>query len=219
MLTNRREFIERLSAVAVLGAIPVTTGAPVHSSAGLPQGSDWDLAWVGKLKGVAHKAIFDCTEVESGYGVWRASIWEAQYQSTLAVKPADLRTVLILRHNGVALALKQELWDKFAIGKDENVKHPLTEQPTDRNPALITDGIPPIAGDLTKFMAHGGIVLACNLALQKYVGMFQAQDRVDAAEAQKRATAGLVPGIILQPSGVFSAVRAGEAGCVYVKAS
>jgi len=42
---------------------------------------------------------------------------------------------------------------------------------------------------------------------------------VDNAEAQKRAVAGLIPGIILQPSGVFAAVRAGQAGCVYVKAS
>ena len=73
--------------------------------------------------------------------------------------------------------------------------------------------------NLSGFIANGGLVLACNLALQKYTRMFRAKDGVDNAEAQKRSVAGLIPGIILQPSGVFAAVRAGQAGCVYVKAS
>ncbi|MEK7403119.1 MAG: hypothetical protein AABZ80_12260 [Gemmatimonadota bacterium] len=72
---------------------------------------------------------------------------------------------------------------------------------------------------LSQFIARGGIALACGLALQRYVRLCRDRDSVDGAEAQKRATAALVPGVILQPSGVFSAVRAGQAGCVYVKAS
>lgn len=219
MTSNRREFIERLGAAAVMGALPSSAGGHLGEFASPPQGGEWDLSWTGKLKGIKHKAIFDCTEIESGYGVWRASIWEAQYQSTLAAKPAEIKTVLILRHNGVAMALKQEWWDRLEIGNTAQVKHPLTEQPTNLNPALITAGVPPIAGDLTKFIARGGIVLACNLALQEYVAKISARDGVDQAEAQRRATAGLVPGITLQPSGVFAAVKAGEEGCVYVKAS
>lgn len=222
MPSNRREFIESLSAVAVLGALPADAiAAPTSAPA---QGRTWDMTWLDKLNGVAHKALYDCTEIESGNGVARAGIWESQYQSVLGVKPADIRTVLILRHVGVALALRQDVWDKFEIGKVEKVKAPQSEDPTDWNPALS----PGDRGDklgttadrgLTGFIAKGGIVLACNLALQKYVRKFRDKDGVDEAEAQKRAVAGLVTGITLQPSGVFSAVRAGEAGCVYVKAS
>ena len=40
-----------------------------------------------------------------------------------------------------------------------------------------------------------------------------------AAEARARAIAGIIPGVILQPSGVFAVIRAQEAGCVYIKAS
>lgn len=219
MPSNRREFIEHLGAAAMLGALPLTS--PEFGAAAMvpPQGAQWDLSWVDKLKGTGHKALFDCTEIENGYGIYRASFWDMQYTSAMNVRPADMRTVLILRHHAVAMALRQELWDKLAIGKAKSVKAPFTEQPTDKNPALITEGVPPIALDLPKFIARGGIALACNLALQEWVAALAAKDGVDMAEAQKRIAAGIVSGVTLQPSGVFAAVRAGEAGCVYVKAS
>ena len=227
MPTNRREFLERLGAAAVVGALPRAAGtgdaawyapaAPLKTS---PE--DWDLKWPDALKGKAHKAVFDCTEIENGYGVWRATIWENQYQATMLAKPGTARTVLVLRHHAVALALSQEFWDRYEVGKDLTAMHPITEQPTDRNPALLTvpDLPEPMAGfALPKFMARGGIALACNLALQHHVNKLKATDGVTDEEAQKRVVAALVPGVILQPSGVFATVRAQQAGCVYVKAS
>ncbi len=222
-MPDRREFLERLSAAAVLGSLP--TAAYAEGAETMPQqGRVWDMTWVEKLNGIPHKALFDCTEIESGNGVARAGIWESQYQSALGAKAADIKTVLILRHTGVALALRQDAWDKFEIGKAEGVKSPMTEAVTDWNPALSpsdrgdTPGATTDRG-LTGFIAKGGIVLACNLALLKYVRLYRDKDAVDGAEAQRRAAAALIPGIVLQPSGVFAAVRAGQAGCVYVKAS
>jgi hypothetical protein len=214
-MTDRREFLEQLGAVAVLGALPPSAPVP-------QQAREWDLSWTTKLDGIPHKALYDCTEIEGGNGVARAGIWESQYQSVLGAKPSEIKTVLILRHVGVALALRQDAWDKFEIGKVENVKD--NDQPTDWNPALSARDRGDKLGTasdrgLTGFIAKGGIVLACNLALQKYVRMYRDKDGVDGAEAQRRAAAAIVPGIILQPSGVFAAVRAGQAGCVYVKAS
>ena len=88
MTTNRREFIERLGATAMLGALPITALHPLvptsESAAGSAEG--WDFSWTNALKGKKHKALFDCTEVESGYGVWRASIWENQYHEALGAK-------------------------------------------------------------------------------------------------------------------------------------
>jgi hypothetical protein len=209
MPSNRRDFIERLGAAAVLGALPVSV-TPA-------QGREWDMSWVAKLDGIPHKALFDCTDIESGNGVARVGIWESQYQSALGAKPEEIRTVLILRHTAVALTLKQDMWDRFAIGKTENVKSPMTEQETDKNPVLGEGANSD--GSLQRFIAKGGIVLACNLALQRYVRKVRAADNVSGQEALKRVADALVPGVILQPSGVFAAVRAGQAGCVYVKAS
>ena len=227
MTTNRREFIERLGATAVLGVVPIpalgafeTPGEPP-----MPQGTQqWDFSWTTGLKAKKHKALFDCAEVESGYGVWRASIWEGQYQEALGAKPAELRTVLVLRHNAVVLAFQQSLWDQAKIGSESKVTHPVTMQATERNPALMTAARNEVpqqfdAFALPNFMSRGGIVLACNLALQFFAAGWAAKGGITSEEAARRATAALVPGVKLMPSGVMACVRAQQEGCVYVKAS
>jgi len=72
---------------------------------------------------------------------------------------------------------------------------------------------------LDKLLARGAVVLACDLALQDCIALIQAKDKVSAKAARKQAIDMLVPGVILQPSGVFAVVRAQEAGCTYVRAS
>ena len=136
----------------------------------------------------------------------------------------DISMVIILRHNGIVLAMQQAFWDKYKIGETKKVLHPVTQEATDRNPVLLSSArnevpaaIDPYA--LDRFMARGGIVLACNLALRDCVDLIQKQDNVSPEEARTRAIAFMVPGVILQPSGVFAAVRAQEAGCSYVRAS
>jgi intracellular sulfur oxidation DsrE/DsrF family protein len=72
---------------------------------------------------------------------------------------------------------------------------------------------------LHKQLQRGVIVLACNLALRDCVELVKSRSGLNDEDARKEAIAALVPGVILQPSGVFAAVRAQEAGCSYVKAS
>ena len=57
-------------------------------------------------------------EVDSGYGVWRATIWGKQYQDVLGAAPKDLSAVLVLRHNGITLAMQQAFWDKYGVGRN-----------------------------------------------------------------------------------------------------
>lgn len=227
MEANRREFLERIAGgAALLGGLPMASPGDLrafeNASAPAAQTPRWDLTWTTRVTG-RHKAVFDVPEVESGYGVWRASIWMNQYKETLGVAEHDVKTVLILRHNGIALAMTQSFWDEYGIGKTKNVTHPLTLQPTDRNPALLGegDGVPAPYSTfaLAPFIARGGIVLACNLAFEDCVGLVKARHNLTDAAARARALQSLVPGVIMQPSGVFAAVRAQEAGAVYVRAS
>ena len=182
----------------------------------------WDLTWVDRLKG-KHKAVFDNTDIESGYGVWRAAAWAGQYMDVMKAAPADLSPVVVLRHNAIVLAMQQSFWDKYGIGAKKNVAHPITGEKTDKNPVLLDekDGIPAPFNNagLRKQLDRGVVVLACDLALQDCADLIKATDKVSAEEAHKRAVAYLIPGVILQPSGVFAAVRAQEAGASYVKAS
>lgn len=225
MSTNRREFLEQAAGAALLGVAPLTL-SPTLRSLAAPTATDsdeWDVTWAKRLTG-KHKAVFDVPEVESGYGVWRASIWTQQYRDVLKVAPNDMSAVLILRHNGIVLAMQQAFWDKYKVGQNKKVTHPATQEPTDRNPALLSSSRNEIperfdAWALDRFIARGGIVLACNLALQECIDLVQKQDGVSPEEARKRAIASLVPGVILQPSGVFAAILAQEAGCTYLRAS
>lgn len=222
MSTNRREFLERTASAALLGAMPFSL-TPTAAALTVPTSDEWDVTWDNRLTG-KHKAVFDVPEVESGYGVWRASIWARQYVEVLGAKPNEVSTALILRHNGIVLAMQQSFWDKYKIGETKKVTHPITLQPTDRNPAMLSSARGEVpeqfdAAALDKFLSRGNIALACNLALADCVELIKTKDGVSDEEASKRARAYLIPGVILQPSGVFAAVKAQQAGCHYVRAS
>lgn len=141
------------------------------------------LTWTRKLT-TKHRVVFDVPEIENGYGVWRASLWQQEYQQTLGVPPSDTTTVLVLRHNAIVLAMTQAFWDKYQIGK-----------------------------------ARGGIALACSRAFGDLVALVAREDKVSETEAEQRARSMLVPGVIMQPSGVFAALYAQDFGCKYFRAT
>ena len=227
MDTTRRDFLGKVAInAAVLGAMPLSVDFASTWSAApntAQPGEKWDVTWVNRLTG-KHKAVFDVPEVESGYGVWRATIWQRQYQDVLGIAPKELSAAVVLRHNGIVLAMQQAFWDKYGIGKAKNVLHPVTQQSTTKNPVLLSSasGDVPAQMDamaLDKFMARGGVALACNLALQDCSELIKSKDGANDADARKQAIAYMVPGVILQPSGVFAAIRAQEAGATYLRAS
>ncbi len=219
MSTTRREFIGRTAGSMLLGGLSAMA-LPGQSA---PQ---VDMSWVKKLTG-SHKALLDVPEVDSGFGVFRASIWQRQYAETLGIAPKDINSVLVLRHNGIALAMQQKFWDEYEVGKVHHAVHPATQKPTGRNPALLSssrpgDEAPPQFDSLAldKFIAAGGIALGCSMALDLIcVPMVAGKDKISEDAARKKALSMLVPGVIMQPSGIFAAIRAQEAGCVYVRAS
>lgn len=228
MTTNRRDFLGHLGATAVLGTFPLSEMRlpdllAIEEAREAQAREEFDMSWTAKLAGKKHKACFDCAEIDNGAGVLRSSMWENQYVSTLGTERSDIITVMILRHNAAVLGLTQDLWDKYGIGAQKGAKSFLTDKETDKNPALLgaADGVPANleAMLLKPFLARGGVVLLCGVALRNWSGTVATKDGVSRDEAYKRTLAGLVPGTIVQPSGVFAAVRAGQEGCAYVRAS
>ncbi len=227
-MSTRREFLHQgTTGAALLGtlALPMDLLPSARSAPNeyLASQESWNLSWPSRITG-KHKALFDVAEVESGFGVWRASAWAGQYSQLLKVPPAQLSPVIVLRHNAIILAMQQSFWDKHGVGKAKGVTHPLTGQPLDKNPVLLDekDGIPaPFTNaGLHKQLANGVIVLACNLALGAFIVPFiKANDKLGDDAAHRAAMEALVPGVILQPSGVFAATRAQEAGCTYLRSA
>ena len=217
-MTGRRQFLRsatsNLAAMAALGAVPAHPPYPATD--------EWDLAWPERLKG-KRRAVFDAAEIESGFAVFRAGIWTNQCVNVLGTPRADVSPVIVLRGHAVALALSQSFWDKYSVGRVAGVTHPVTLKETNRNPVLMdaSDGLPPpmLAGGLQKQLASGATVLACNVALQAWIDAIRQRNGVSDAEARKEAVGALVPGVILQPSGVLAAYLAQEHGCAYIHGS
>ena len=217
-MSGRRQFLQaattRLAALAALGIVP---------NAGSASASDeWDLKWPERLAG-KRRAVFDVAEIESGFGVYRAAVWAGQCVEVLGASATDVSPVIVLRAHAVVLALQQSFWDRYTVGRLRRVTHPVTTKETARNPVLMdaSDGLPPalVNGALPKQLAGGAVVLACNLALQGWIDAIAEREKVTGADARSQAIAALVPGVILQPSGVLAAFLAQEHGCAYIRAS
>lgn len=227
-MQNRREFIERVTAGAMLASIPFTPDVlrALEANAGTSHAAgedDWDLSWVSRVTGT-YRAVFDVPEIEGGAGVWRAALWKKQYGDVLKTPASELSAVVVLRHKAVILAMQQPFWDRYELAKKNEINDPITDKRTDRNPALLSSSrneVPAEFDDvaLDKFIAGGGIALACNLALQELTSTVKKVDKVSDDDARKTVLAGLVPGVIVQPSGVFAAIHAQDAGCKYLRAS
>ena len=150
MPTSRRDFLQTLGATAVAyGALPLSVDAlasgerrQTHHTLSSP----FDRSWPAKPHG-AHRAVFDVSTIDSGFGVCRASLRENQYAEFMSARPADLSSVIVIRAEAIALAMQQSFWDAYHTGPTLKVMHPITEQPTTLNPVLMNSARNEVAGD------------------------------------------------------------------------
>jgi hypothetical protein len=130
--------------------------------------------------------------------------------------------VVVFRHEAIALAMNDEYWDVYQQGKETKLKDEATGKWSKINPIRVTPpGTPEKWADynLMSFMASSGVVLACRVAFGEVVGKVMKKEKLARDPAIEKAKTYLIPGILLQPSGVFAVLRAQEAGCAYIKAS
>lgn len=225
MSDDRRTFLGRLAAGAALAgaglALPSRGVAQPATLRSAPRAGDWDVSWTQRLNG-AHRGLFDSPEISSGLALLRALVYIKDYGEVYGSKPEEINSVVVLRHNAIWLIMNDEFWSHHHIGSVTKIIDPKSRSSINRNPVLGPSpwaGLPPEAdGSLTKVLA-AGTVLACNLAFHDVVEKVQTDTKMDAAKAREMALAHIVPGVIMQPSGVFAVTRAQEAGCHYMLAS
>ena len=234
MSSNRRTFLTTagLSAAALASAssvlhaaeptaLPLNTGAEELEAWEQAQQETWDISWAQRITG-KHKAMFDVPEIEGGVGIFRAGIWGQQYTDVLKLAPGDLSTVIVIRHAAIPLAMTSEFWATYGLGKSLKIKDDKGKKWTMVNPMLSTPSTDPKASSsnylLDKQIAKGAIALGCNLAFRQMVSIVAKQDKLSPADARTKAKTFLVPGLIMQPSGIFANVMAAEAGCAFVNA-
>ena len=237
-VTPRRGFLGRLAAAGAAlaggGVVARGLGAQAPAPAQAPRaGAAWDMSWVDRVKG-AHRQVFDAPDLVDATVLHQARVWMSGFAEVYGTKDTDMSAVLVLRHAAIPMVLNDALWDRAQVGKalaeaeDGKVvlRDPATGELARRNPFLNANTKADDRhsmlwpdGGLDTLIARGAIVLACNLALRRAVGLVQRADKVPAEEARKTVLANLVPGVIVMPSGIFAVTRAQEAGCQYIRAS
>ncbi len=224
MSTPRRRFIGWVgtSALVAAGGPLAALEPPTRPGrSASPLDDTWDMGWVDRITG-KYRAVFDSPELSEGAALWRASMWRDQYKEVYGVEAAEMTPVLVIRHGAISMAMDDGYWAEFRIGKEEKLKNQTTKKWEVANPFRVNPpGTPEryATYSLEGFLGSGGIVLACNLAFQQVVWNYRQAGKLSREEATARAKEHLIPGVILQPSGVFASLRAQEAGCGYILAS
>jgi len=227
MSERRRQFLGWLGAstlLAVFGrdaAAQQAGGARANGVAPAPTSDEWDVSWTERVRGAA-RAVFDVPDGQ-GEGVWRAGRWMEDYRGVYGAKPDDLTAVLVIRHAAIQFIMDNEYWKRFDVGKKREIRDRDTKKWVTANPVSTAHAGAPTDDEshtIQHFVAHGGIVLACHLAFAaRVIPDFARADALSREEAESRARAHIIPGVILQSSGVFAALRAQQAGCSYIVAS
>ncbi len=200
-------------------------GPETYPGPGVESAADWDMSWVDRITGT-YRMVFDAPEVADGTVLHQARVYLSGYAEVNGTKDADTSAVMVIRHAAIPLVANDLLWDELELGKRFKVKDAETGKDARRNPFLNANAprgakyalIWPDGG-LETLIGRGCVALACNLALFRLVSMIAKRDKVDNRAAREKALGNLIPGVVVQPSGIFAVARAQAAGCDYIRAT
>lgn len=204
----RRNFF-RFAGATMLGLAGLASAAS-RAQAATPVAGE-GLNWPGKLKG-RHRQVFDGYSVNGGSPLLFASTF-----LLTDAAPGSATAVVILRSQGLLLALNSAMWEKYKIGETFKIIDPETKAPAVKNPFVNPKpGVLPSDNMVVdRLVGKGAVFGACNMALHGLSKRLASNAGVSADAAAKEWAANLVPGITLLPSGVWGLNRAQEAGCTY----
>jgi hypothetical protein len=225
MSRDRRDFLKQLTLataavgggafVSPLGAEELSRASDLASATG----AAWDMSWVELVQRAQYKAVFDSTELQDGAALDLAADIQSGYKEVYGSDDVA-RMVIVMRRLGQVMAFNDDLWNRYAIGEERKVDDPVTKQPARRNPwAKAMPGDPEwaVASKLDTLRARGAIFLVCNRASMHWAQDAAQRTKKPLEQVQNDVRNGLVPGAVLMPTGVFSLVRAQNAGCAYMK--
>ncbi len=213
-LPTRREFVGTLTASAA------TLLAGISSSS-FAKPADPNLvndaeAWMKKIKG-KHRIIYDAPEPHAGFPI----IWSWVYYQTnnqTGSPDTDVTALVVLRHNGIPIAMEDRLWEKYKFGEVFKIDDNNTKAAALRNPFYEPQGADfpmPVIEGVKKLQSRGAMFCVCDIALTVYSGMVARSINQNPEDVKKDWVSGLLPGVQVVPSGVWAVGRAQENGCGY----
>jgi hypothetical protein len=236
--TPRRQFLGQIASSAIVlagtaacaGSLTAAQAAPTPNVAPTPPAPGtplhWDDSWTARLA-AKHKAVFDGPSVDDGIALDMAVGYLNGMRDALnAATSADAQAVVVIRHSAVPMLYNDAIWMKYHVGKEDKIKNPMTGTWATGNPFARTEGSgstsdagPEPAPTIAWLASHGHIVLGCDLATRGYAHIFAHRSGAEWHLVYEELKANLLPGVILQPNGVYAVHRAQEAGCTYIRST
>lgn len=221
--SGRRDFLAQVATagVVITASSLAPLGRAVAQVPNAPHASPFDDTWARRVTAAKYKAVFDSPGVEDGLALVHATFFAQGYHEQFDAKPSEIVPVVVLRHMGTPLALNDALWEKYALGERTKLKDPATGADATRNPFARREekGMVPAEASIEGLIASGAVVLACNKAAMRLAGIYAQKTNRDVEEVRAEFRAGLLPGVIYQPSGIYAVHRAQEAGCTFIKST
>ena len=228
LTTHRRGFLGTLATSAA--AIGMAAIAPLKLHAESLQGitnksndqspNDSPDEWFDKIKG-KHRIVFDATHPAEIFPFAWPKVFLLTNQAT-GTPASDCGVVVVLRHSAIPYAFESKLWEKYKFGELFKANDPATKMASTRNPFWMPNkggfkipGFGEVAIGINELQAEGVMFCVCDAAMTLYSAIVAGQMKMNAAEIKKEWMAGLLPGIMPVPSGVWAVGRAQEHKCSY----
>jgi hypothetical protein len=219
-MTERREFLRQASLLAAGSVAAGSVAANPLLAQGAPAAQptqQFDMSWTDRVTG-RYKMAFDAHQISGGVCLHQARVFLSGYKTVFNLDDKDLTAVIIIRHAAIAMALGDEVWADGKAGEEDELKDPMTGEPTKRNPFInIAAGsrhaLTWADGALDTLISRGVIVLACDLALRNMAGRVAGWKNIPRQDAAAIVDRNLLPGIYRMPTGVFATAHAQQLGC------
>jgi intracellular sulfur oxidation DsrE/DsrF family protein len=170
--------------------------------------------WLKKIKG-SHRMVYDATNIHDGLSiVWSWVFLDSGNQT--GSHDNDLTTVVVFRHNAFALALNDDIWSSYKLGKLLKVTN-ANGVPATKNPYWDpSQGTMPEAGMSIKMLSErGAMFCVCERSLSVNSSAVAAKKGLKAEKVKNEWIEGMLPGVQLVPSGIWALNGAQENGCSY----
>lgn len=205
--SGRRTFLIRIG----LGGFLSTTSARLVN-AQAPTNAE---AWLKGIKG-RHKMVYDAVSVNEGHAIlWSWVFMDSNNQN--GVSDAQQTALVVFRNEAFVLALSDEIWAKYKLGKMLKINDRMTNVPATTNPYWDPpeSEMPEKGMSLKSLINRGAMFCVCERALAVNSATVSLTRGGDPAEIKRDFLNGLLPGIQPVPSGVWAINRAQESGCSY----
>ncbi|MDB4908866.1 MAG: hypothetical protein JWO05_3650 [Gemmatimonadetes bacterium] len=209
--SSRREFVALLgggTAALLTGACAsaASTATASPSPAPAQSRSSWDDSWTARLG--RHRTVFDVADLDANPGIGQVIPILDAWHEVHGTTDRDMGYVGVIRHMAVSMLLTDDMWAKYDLAPDIKHMDPKTKLPYKRNP---------FAPLLAMVQRRGVLLLGCSSAMTGLAGMLAQRAKAEAPAVTQEVQANLMPGVIMQPNGLYALTRAQDVGCGYMR--